>query len=132
MKYIRTKDDEVRTTIHLYKNEDGNYTNVDREIFCLPQIVSVKESDNIEELFDEYVMENKEHTYQTLLQSVGDIIPLYEGIVKDVKDEGTGSCEKYLQNGWEIYGAVIARGAHGEPILKPVAKMKKEGDWELL
>ena len=125
MKYYRTKDGRIIKESDIPDYWGGLVAAVGLDL-------DYKAADNLEELFDEYVMENKEHTYQTLLQSVGDIIPLYEGIVKDVKDEGTGSCEKYLQNGWEIYGAVIARGMHGEPILKPVAKMKIDGGWELL
>lgn len=101
---------------------------------CIRRKHIVKQADAIEELFDEYVLESKDHTYQSLLvkSDRSDKRSFAESFTEDVKDGWRSYCSTYLQSGYEIYGAVVVRGEHDEPILKPAAKMKEEGEWELL
>ena len=131
MKYIKTKDGiyEVLEERKLPMGDETYYVTACKKLYSHEVL---HRADDLEVLFDEYVMENKDHTYQTLLQSVSGKIPLYDCFAKDVKDEWISSCDKCLQSGYEIYGAIIVRGDYGEPILKPVAKMKADGGWELL
>ena len=43
-----------------------------------------------------------------------------------------GFLEYKIKNGVNVYGAIWTTGANGEPILKSVAKLNKEGVLELL
>lgn len=94
----------------------------------------IKESDNVEDLFDEYVLENKDHTYQSLLAKADpyDERTFSESYTENIKNGWHDYCCDYLRRGFAIYGAIVVRGKYDEPILKPVARMKKEREWELL
>lgn len=94
----------------------------------------IKESDNIEDLFAEYVLENKDHTYQSLLVKAEpcDKRSFSESFIKDVKNGWYSYCHEYLKNGYAIYGAIIIRGEHDEPKLKPVAILNNKEEWELI
>lgn len=111
MKYIRTKDGEVRATSHLHKNEDGSYQNAHREMFGLPEIIVVKEADAIEELCDAYVLSKNNHCC----------------VVGDVEAR-----EMAAANHGAIYGAIWVFDGKGVPTLKPVAKMDEKGGLLLL
>ena len=93
-----------------------------------------KQTDNLEELFDEYILESKDHAYQSLLVKSDhyDKRSFSDSFTKDLKNGWLSYCDEYLKNGYKIYGAVIIRGMHGEPILEPVAQMNEKGEWELL
>lgn len=153
MKYARTIDDripivriikkpDVDTVVRFFDREDIGFKSdeivaVDAPGFgttCIRKKHIVKQADAIEELFDEYVLESKDHTYQSLLvkSDRSDKRSFAESFTEDVKDGWRSYCSTYLQSGYEIYGAVIVRGEHDEPILKPAAKMTEEGEWELL
>lgn len=129
MKYIKTKDGVFEVVI---EDDEIEMYQVKRRFASVEYKDVIAKSDNLETLFDECVMENEDHTYQTLLQSLDRKIPIYGYSTKDVKDGWIYSCDKYLSNGCEIYGAIIVRGIRGEPILMPVAKMTIDGDWKLL
>lgn len=143
MKYIKTTDGIYEYGTNNHKNPpyycvpnfDGTKLLTKEGLGEYPVIehTIVKQSDNLEELFDECILENKDHTYQSLLvKTENDYCSFFNSFTKDLKNGWLSYCYRYLQNGCEIYGAIVVRGAHGEPILKPVAKMKKEGGWELL
>lgn len=105
MKYIRTIDDEVRTTARLYKNEDGSYSNANREVFGLPKIIIVKEADTIEELCDEFLYVPKEDGNRMFHVS------------------GRPTYSKF----GVTYGAIWTEWG-----IKKVAKINEKGDFELL
>lgn len=132
MKYIMTKDRKIFDLSEIsipYQIVDGWIDFNSQGRFEI-----VRESDNIEKLFDEYVLEDKDHTYQSLLVKSDryDKLPFPYSFTKDVKNGWLSHCCEYLKNGYKIYGAIIIRGTHGEPILKPVAAMNDKEGWELL
>lgn len=157
MKYAKTMDDSFPIVYEREKPKfdqpvmflDGTFARLqDDDVVCLghPRCLSfymrrehiIKEADNIEDLFDEYVLEDKDHTYQSLLvnanpyDKVNDKLPFSQRFTEDVKNKWLSYCSTYLQRGYRIYGAIVIRGAHGEPILQPVAVMNDKGEWELL
>lgn len=116
MKYVRTKDGEVRTTARLYKNEDGSYSNAYREVFGLPKIIVVKEADTIEGLCDRFVL------------SGIDIIFLNENHTRyrfEGGDEWFDVTETEFEKG--IYGAIWT-----DKGLTYGARMNGKGDFKLL
>lgn len=136
MKYVRTKDG-IWLNCGKFGKPQAGIIGKKHEIdfgYCFGEKEIIKEADDIEKLFDEYVLENKDHTYQSLLvkSDDGDKLSFSDGSTKDVKNGWYSDCSEYLKNGCTIYGAIVVRGKHDEPILKPVAKMKREGEWELL
>lgn len=140
MKYIRTKDGrvaEVKDNMIVRQCDDAaRLVYKDRPFVCVLSGNDdiEKETDSIEELFDEYILENKDHTYQSLLVKSDqyDKRSFPDSFTKDVKNGWLSYCYEYLKNGYKIYGAIIIRGTHGEPILKPVAAMNDKEEWELL
>ena len=104
MKYIRTIDGAILKGNDYGFGVGAPYENYD-----------VKIADAIEELFDEYIVDAnyKEKPY------------LYD------RNEPVDSPE-FDSEDEVVYGAIWIRGEYGEPILKPVAKLKKKGGWKLL
>ena len=118
MKYVRTKDgifDLLRYDFSYGANED--IWLADRENKCDYHIKKkdiIKQSDNLRDLCDCFVFVSPELTYPQL------VIPMNFDYVKKEFEPVT------------IYCAIWTVGEHGEPILKSVATMNKEGEWELL
>lgn len=103
MRYIRTKGGIVTN------NDTVRTSNI------------VAKADTIEDLCHAYVVEWVKGMNPTKVRGC------YIDISKD--------CLLALldQHEWlNAYGAIWVEGEHGEPILKPVAKMNKKGEFELL
>lgn len=70
----------------------------------------IEEADNVEDLFDEMVCDER-------------LIARYCNLKETIK--------RLLSEGKTIYGMIWASGPHGEPILKPVAKLC-DSKWRLV
>lgn len=117
MNYIRTKDGKIWSFSNpnnsfLYEGSDtknGKWVHEIGEV--------VKEADDLKDLCDFFVV------YET----GGGFIGEYR-IYRDFE------LAKYSMDDKEsvLYGAILVLGTHGEPILKPAAKMNEKGELKLL
>lgn len=120
MKYIRTKDKiyntkELRAADYL---TDNPYVN--KHGACIYKNTIISKADTIEELCDEFVMlclcdNNGNKQSPIIMQNLSLLIGCMDA-----------------NYGYAIYGAIWTIGEHGEPILKAVARMNENGDFELL
>ena len=123
MKYIRTNDGKIcKLCIHeIIVLEDGievarrKERLIDGYYDFATECKIIKEADTIEKLCDEFIVDAnyKDKPY------------LYD------RDEPVNSPE-FTSEDEVVYGGIWTTGEHGEPILKPVAKLNEKGEWKLL
>ena len=109
MKYIRTKDGNIYETKDLIKCEDNRYPKGWFTKSGVP-LIAIKESDNIEDLFDEFVW----------------VTPEGEHHIKPKTGDGLWYLCCDYKKGHQIYGAIWT-----DKGLIYIAKLTEEG-WELL
>lgn len=125
-KYVRLKAGTICDDGDNYRiDEEGNYCEVktfmgrSEEVIMIDRKWIDKESDNIEDLFDEYVVDCK---HKDSIQKY----PFVYGLPKNIKSYYL-DLNQDIKDTTIIYGAIwINEG------LKYVARMNKDGEWELI
>jgi len=116
MRYIRVINDLGDEYLTTYKDHCEMVAELQDSGFDFEGCI-IKQADNIEELFDEYILVDKVYS-----------------VNPDVKDKMLRKCfgkEAFKKE--LIYGAIWCKGEDNEPILKSVARMIDEnGGWELI
>jgi len=111
MKYIRTKDGRI-----ISEDDIPNYYGGLVSVVGLD--LDYREADNIEELLDELVYVQPNHTPNVM----------YEDLSKLLKDDSWGKkIRNDIKNDYQYFGAIwTAKG------LIYVAKLNEKGEWELI
>lgn len=104
-RYIRTEDDYI---IDTHNTEPFMIVDCYIDFNSGGRFKMINTADNIKELCDEFV-----------IKGIRLSVPLQEDELRNIPIT-------------QIYGAIWAKGKDGEPILKSVAKMNKEGKFGLL
>lgn len=137
MKYARTIDDhipivriikkpDIDMTVHFFDREDLDFKNDEIVAVIAPGVGKtcirkkhiVKQADSIEKLCDKCIVKVSHYK----LPLVGSFYE-FENFINWYANDNTIT---------DIFGAIWITGEYGEPILKPAAKLHKEGEWELL
>lgn len=100
MKYIRTKDGNIYETKDLIKCEDNHYPNGWFTKSGVP-LTAIKESDNIEDLLDGYVVRNELVRYLDIAKAYSKEFgePVYGAIWTQ---KGLIYIAKLTDEGWEL------------------------------
>lgn len=122
MKYIRTKN-HIYDIDNLYVAEElnGKPYCVKGTCLCIYKDRIIEEADTIKQLVDVYI--------ETWFGRSSTVKGKY---IFDGEEGGLRKNLFFTSKDMEIYGAIWVTGEQGEPILKSVAKMNKEGELELL
>jgi hypothetical protein len=120
------KKPDVDMTVRFFDREDLDYRSDEIVAIIAPEFGMtcirrkhiVKEADSIEELCDKCVVKLS-YDKQPLVGSFYEC----EHFISRYANDNTIT---------DIFGAIWITGEYGEPILKPAAKLHKEGEWELL
>lgn len=117
MKYIRLEDGvydllrNIRTNNFYIRIEyDDGYSNPRH--LSPKDLKKYRQADTVEELCDEFIFIGEDNKPRLTYKA-------HEWLVSQFK-------------GRMLYGAIWVTDEHGAPILKPVAEMNKEGEFELL
>lgn len=141
MKYARTIDDripivriikkpDVDTVVRFFDREDIDFKSdeivaIDAPGFgttCIRKKHIIRQADSIEELCDKCIVRLKYYK-QPFVGSFYEFEHFINRYVKKIPSNNPVT---------DIFGAIWTTGEHGEPILKPAAKLHEEGEWELL
>ena len=118
MKYIRTRDGIYEVVI---ENDEIEVCQV-KGHGSIDYKDIVKQSDDIEKLFDTFVLK------ATRENGISEHQVFWNAKLLRISKIAYEECGIPA----EMHGAIWIIGKRGEPILKPFAKMNKEGGWKLL
>lgn len=120
MRYIRTKDGIYNTTKLMYAfNEEYISKDWNKDFEKLLQTSILKQANDIKELCDVFIVIAFFKGQQS-----SDIPDFFSNLYLALKRTDN---LRHLGYDSQVYGAIWIIGKFGEPILKPVAKMNKDG-----